>query len=83
MRLAALTIGSLVLAATTVAGNAAPLAPSAAGASQATLIPVAEGCGPGWHRTYWGECIPNRAVRMYRHRPRDYIVEETWEEEDY
>ena len=82
MRLAGLTIaGSLILAATAVSANAAPLAPSAAGAQQPNLIPVAQGCGPGWHRTYWGACVPHGVVRIYRH-PRDYVIEE-WEDYEY
>jgi|GraSoiStandDraft_51_1057287.scaffolds.fasta_scaffold792737_2 hypothetical protein len=80
MRLAAPTlVGALILAATAVSANAAPTAPNLAGAQQPHVIPVAQGCGPAWHRTYWGECVPNRAVRIYR-QPRDYVVEETWEE---
>jgi hypothetical protein len=82
MRPAALTLGALILAAAAGSANAAPGAPTPAGVQQPNLIPVAQGCGPAWHRTYWGECVPNRAVRIYRH-PRDYIVEETWEEDDY
>src|SRR5437763_3428174 len=44
MRLAALTVGSLLLAATAVSANAAPLAPNLPGAQQPNLIPVAQGC---------------------------------------
>lgn len=83
MRLAAPTlIGALILAATAASANAAPTAPNPPTPQQPNVIRVAQGCGPAWHRTYWGECVPNRVVRIYRH-PRDYVVEETWEEEDY
>jgi hypothetical protein len=83
MRLAGLTFaGAVSLAASAVSG-AAPLAPPGATAQQPNLIPVAEGCGPGWHRTYRGECVPNRTVRIYRHHPRDYVVEEDWDEYHY
>ena len=83
MRLAGLTVGSLILAAAALSANAAPLAPGPTGASRANLIPVAEGCGPGWHRNYWGDCIPYRAVRVYRHYPRDYVIDEWMEEVEY
>ena len=82
MRLAALTFGALILAGTAVSASAAPLAPSAAGVQQPNLIPVAQGCGPGWHRDYWGDCIPHRVVRIYRH-PRDYVVDEWVDEYEY
>ena len=81
MRLAALTVGSLLLAATAVSANGAPLAPNLPGAQQPNLIPVAQGCGPGWHRNHWGACVPNPVVRIYRH-PRDYVIEE-WEDYEY
>jgi hypothetical protein len=82
MRLTGLTVGCLIAAAMAVSANAAPLAPSAAGVPQPNLIPVAEGCGPGWHRNHWGDCIPHRVVRIYRH-PRDTIVDEWVEEDEY
>lgn len=82
MRLAGLTIVSAaIFAATAASAGASPLAPDPVGAQAAKLIPVAEGCGFGWHRNYWGACIPNRVVRIYRH-PRDEVIEEEWDEYD-
>jgi hypothetical protein len=80
MRLAALTVGALILAAAAGSANAAPLAPNLPAPQQPNLIPVAQGCGPGWHRNYWGDCIPYH-VTVYRH-PRDYVVDEWVEEYD-
>jgi hypothetical protein len=34
----------------------APLAPTISG--EAAIIPVAGGCGPGWHRGPYGGCRP-------------------------
>ena len=79
MRLAGLTVaGALGVAIAAAAAQAAPALPNAAD-HQSNIIPVAQGCGYGWHRNYFGDCVPNR-LPIYRHRP-DYVIEE-WDEYD-
>jgi len=46
------------------AAQALPMAPTEA---PSAITTVAGGCGPGWHPTRWGRCVPNR--RMYRRAP--------------
>ena len=53
---AAALLGSLVIGAS--AAQAMPLAPASDGAT-APIIKVEGGCGPGWHRTPYGNCRPN------------------------
>ncbi|MFG1480858.1 hypothetical protein V5F53_19695 [Xanthobacter sp. V4C-4] len=38
---------------------AAPAAGRAAATPEAPVVPVAQGCGWGWHRGPWGGCRPN------------------------
>ncbi len=61
MRIAALSlIGAVCLAASAMAANAAPAAPSPVSQPGANIVQVAGGCGPGLHPNRWGRCIPNR-----------------------
>lgn len=60
-------IKSLSLAGALVAGGLAFAAPASAtpagfglaGAADALVTQVADGCGPGWHRNRWGHCRPH------------------------
>jgi hypothetical protein len=80
MRLAGLIlIGALGLSVAAASAHAAPIVSDVSAPQHANIIRVAEGCGFGWHRNYWDDCVPNR-FRAYRHRP-DYIIEE-WDEYD-
>jgi hypothetical protein len=81
MRLVALSllgaVGAITAAATaTAAPSVPPVAPG-----QSAIMQVAGGCGFGWHRNSWGDCVPN-GFRMYRHRP-DTVIEEWDEYEEY
>ena len=61
MRIAALSlVGAVCLAASAIAANAAPAAPSPAGQPEANIVQVAGGCGWGLHPNRWGRCVPNR-----------------------
>lgn len=71
-------VGALSFLAAAATANAAPPAPRPV-PDHAGIIRVAQGCGFGWHRNHWGDCIPNR-FRMYRSRP-DTVIEE-WDEYD-
>ncbi len=42
--------------------SAMPLAPSAS-RTEAPIVLVRDGCGPGAHRGGYGECVPNRGGR--------------------
>ena len=67
MRIAALSlVGAVCLAASAVAANAAPAAPSPTGQREANIIQVAGGCG--FHLNRWHRCLPNR-YGYYRARP--------------
>ncbi|WP_371832867.1 GCG_CRPN prefix-to-repeats domain-containing protein [Mesorhizobium koreense] len=49
---------------------ATPYTPVVPGASSSLVINVSEGCGRGWHRNRWGDCVRNREV--YRACPRGW-----------
>ena len=69
MRIAALSlVGAVCLAASAIAANAAPAAPSPTGQREANIIQVAGGCGWGFHLNRWHRCLPNR-YGYYRARP--------------
>jgi hypothetical protein len=69
MRIAALSlVGAVCLAASAVAANAAPVAPSPAGQPGSNIVQVAGGCGWSFHPNRWGRCVPNR-YGYYRARP--------------
>lgn|SRR5574337_363591 len=59
-----------------VPAQAMPLGPVVGADPGFTL--VAQGCGPGWHRNYYGRCIPNGYGYMgppvygYGYRPHPY-----------
>ena len=84
MRLATLTlITSLALAA--LPANAAPSVsePSVSSApGTAAVVPVAGGCGPGFYRDRWGECLPFGYGPRYRwrygHHPRRHYHHRHW-----
>ncbi len=63
-------VGAVGLAtAAAVSANAAPAVPSLDPRQGSNFVRVADGCGPGFHRTPWGRCVPHR----YGHyRPRAY-----------
>lgn len=71
--IAALTAGAL-------AANAAPAVPASAAEHGANIIAVAGGCGPGFHPTPWGHCVPFRhgfyRPRYYGGGPSDYMADE-------
>jgi len=55
----AIGIGFASVLASVSVSNAMPVAPlDQAAASDAATIPVAGGCGPGWHRGPYGGCRP-------------------------
>lgn len=74
MRIALLSLaGALGLAASVAAATAAPAVPPAAPGHAANIVPVAGGCGRGFHRTYRGHCLPNHHYRhRYYHHYRHY-----------
>ena len=43
-----------------VPAYAAPLGQGATIEADANLIQVRDGCGIGWHRDFYGGCVPNR-----------------------
>jgi hypothetical protein len=66
MRLAALTlVAGLATAVWGISANAAPVLPNLGDPSASNIIPVAQGCGRGWHR-HRGYCVRNH--RPYAHR---------------
>jgi len=80
MRIAALGfIAALGLLATAASANSASLAAN----GSAAVIPVAGGCGFGFHPTPFGDCVPYRHHRRFvrPHRGDDYVVDE-WDEYD-
>jgi hypothetical protein len=69
MRIAALSlVGAVCLAASALAANAAPAAPSPASRPGHHVIQAAGGCGWGFHRNRWHRCVPVR----YGHYNRPY-----------
>ena len=57
-RILALTFATCLGLASAISAQAAPIAPLSA-APQTTIIKVAGGCGPGWHRGPHGGCLRN------------------------
>jgi hypothetical protein len=75
MRLPDLTfIGALGLVVAAASASAAPAVPGLSANHHANIIKVAQGCGFGWHRNFWGDCVPNR-FGPFRPRP-GYVIEE-------
>ncbi len=67
MRFAALSlVGAVCLAASALAANAAPAAPSPANRPGHHVIQAAAACGWGFQRNRWHRCIPNRYGYYYR-----------------
>lgn len=54
------TIGVIVLFAGLIGSqaNAMPMGAPAVSAVSTDVVRVDWACGPGWHRTPWGECAP-------------------------
>lgn len=52
------------------------IALAAAGSTLAIATPALarQGCGPGFHRGYYGRCIPNRGNRYYARGPAVRLV---------
>lgn len=50
------------LAASALSANAAPAVPGSVSNHDANIVTVAGGCGPGFHPTPWGRCVPFRHV---------------------
>ena len=70
MRIAALSlVGALCLAASAMAANAAPVAPSPVSQPGSNIVEAAGGCGRGLHPNRWGRCVPSRYGYA---RPRAY-----------
>ncbi len=70
MRIAALALfGALGIAITVTAADAAPAA-TAAVPHASDIVPVSGGCGRGFHRDPWGNCVANRwgYYRPYAYR---------------
>jgi hypothetical protein len=73
---------AFALSAIATAGHAAPRAPHQIAAGAAAIVPVAGGCGPGFHRRSWRgrygrwhvECVPNRRAFGYRACPPGMIL---------
>jgi hypothetical protein len=61
------------LAALTAGASAMPLA-QIAPANEASIIRVAGGCGPGWHRGPYGGCLRNYANPAAHACPRGFHV---------
>ena len=47
------------------AADAMPATIAAPGADSTLVIPVAGGCGPGYHRNFIGACVPGGFYRPY------------------
>ena len=60
----AILAASVVVAVAAASAEAAPVV-SDPGAAAANVVPVAQGCGRGFHRNQWGHCRPNHP-RYYR-----------------
>ena len=68
MRATALILcGLLGLAVTAVSADAAPIVPARARPQASNVLPVAAGCGWGFHRTRHGHCARYHHYH-YRHR---------------
>jgi hypothetical protein len=67
-RLMSVLLGGVVGAIFSVSAHAMPLSPLAGQQGQLEVTPVAGGCGPGFHRTPYGNCVPN----YYYGGPRPY-----------
>lgn len=52
--------------------NAAPIAPNLDAKATSNIVQVWGGCGWGFHPTYWGGCVPNRAYYRPYWRYRRY-----------
>ena len=63
---------AFVLAMIGSAAQAMPLAPVAP--TQADIVRVAGGCGPGWHRGPYGGCLRNFANPAAHACPRGYHI---------
>jgi hypothetical protein len=58
-------IGALAIVAVwAVSANAAPTVPNLDSRTPSSIVQV-QGCGWGYHLTYWGGCVPN--YYGYRH----------------
>ncbi len=68
-----LFLATFLLGAITTAAQAMPLAPVSPSRS-ADIIPVAGGCGAGWHRGPYGGCRHNWADPGAHACPRGYHV---------
>lgn len=72
MRIATLALlGAIAFSASTTLATAAPNIPAAVTTQVSNIIPVAGGCGRGFHH-YHGACVPNRHYRPYAYYPRSY-----------
>lgn len=61
-RFAALTlVAGLATGAVAVSANSAPTLPNFNQGPASSIIQVAGGCGPEFHRNYQGYCVPNQA----------------------
>ena len=49
-----------------VPANGMVIAPDKLGYQASDAIPIAGGCGPGWHRNWAGRCVPNWRRRWWR-----------------
>jgi len=68
-----LIAAAFLLSTFTGVANAMPLAP-ADSPPNASIIRVAGGCGPGFHRGPYERCVPNRAAVIVE-RPAVVVVE--------
>jgi len=72
MRIASLALlGAVTFFASSVLATAAPITLAVAPRQASNIIPVAGGCGRGFHR-YHGGCVPNRHYRPYPYYPGYY-----------
>jgi hypothetical protein len=72
MRMAALVLlGAVgVMAASVASANAAPIIPAIPAPEVSNIVPVAQGCGRGFHRNYRRFCVPNGVYRPHAYYPR-------------
>ena len=47
------------------AAFAAPTMPNLNQQQISNIVPIAQGCGAGFHRNYYGRCVPNRYYEPY------------------
>jgi hypothetical protein len=72
MRMATMALlGVVTFSASTALATAGPMIPASATPRASKVIPVAGGCGRGFHR-FRGVCVPNRRYRPYAYYPRYY-----------